>query len=393
MNHRILILLVGLWLGAGPVIAEPFLPQNPEQVLERLPPGTGTIALRELRQQQLALSRRPDDLERATALAWRWIRLGRQQADPRYYGHAQAALAPWWSQPHPPAEVLLLRATLHQNRHRFTEALADLKQLLEQRPRNAQAWATRAVVLGVLGRPQAALQSCLPLTRLADRLLAVTCAGNALALQGEGDKAYRLIAETLAVAARAPVEERQWALTLLAEIAWRQGRMEIAEAHYRAALDLPQRDIYLLAGYADLLLDQRRPDAVLELLAGETAADPLLLRLALAARRSGREDATRLTRMMRERIEAFERRGGAGYLADAARFRLELEDDPGAALALARRNWANQHDPAAARLLLEAALAADAPRQAEPVQDWLLRTGFRDRHLQGLIRTLTEDVS
>jgi hypothetical protein len=59
-----------------------------------------------------------------------------------------------------------------------------------------------------------------------------------------------------------------------------------------------------------------------------------------------------------------------------ARFALAVLGDVPRALALARQNWAEQREPADARLLLEAALAARDKAAAEPVQRWLADTGF-----------------
>jgi hypothetical protein len=38
--------------------------------------------------------------------------MARSESDPRYNGYAEAALRPWWSLPHPPNSVLLLRAPM-----------------------------------------------------------------------------------------------------------------------------------------------------------------------------------------------------------------------------------------------------------------------------------------
>src|SRR5882672_7125574 len=102
--------------------AAPLVPTDDSQVIERLPtPAGGTK--RELRDLRDALAKNPDDLGLAVRLARRYVEIGRTEADPRYYGHAEALLQPWWRLGAPPADVLLLRATLRQNRHEFSAAL------------------------------------------------------------------------------------------------------------------------------------------------------------------------------------------------------------------------------------------------------------------------------
>ena len=51
---------------------------------------------------------------------------------------------------------------------------------------------------------------------------------------------------------------------------------------------------------------------------------------------------------------------------------------------LALENWATQREPADARILLEAALAARQPAAARPVLDWLDRTGLEHARIRAL---------
>ena len=106
----------------GDAAAEPYVPADDDLVLERLP-APSAQALRELRDLRLALDTDPEDLGLALRLARRYMDLGRSEADPRYYGYAEAALKPWWDLAMPPVEVLVLRAGLHQSRHDFDAAL------------------------------------------------------------------------------------------------------------------------------------------------------------------------------------------------------------------------------------------------------------------------------
>lgn len=221
----------------------------------------------------------------AVRLAERYREVGRAEADPRYYGYAQAALRPWWNLEQPPFEVLLLRAILRQARHEFDGALADLTRVLEVQPSNAQAWLTRAVILTVLGKYTDARRSCVSLSRFSNALVATTCLGHAASLSGEAEKSYCLLQQALKNSPSARPQVRLWALTVLAQIAVRLGRAQLAEEHFRQALSLGLRDTYLLGAYADFLLDQNRPKEVQGLLKEDTRPDDLLLRLTLAEQR------------------------------------------------------------------------------------------------------------
>ena len=104
MRHRVIPMLVvaGVASLAPTSPAAPFVPQGPNEVLERLRERPLDSAARELRSLRATLARDPNNLAIATSIARRYIEESRAQGDPRYLGYAQAALSPWWSQPQPP---------------------------------------------------------------------------------------------------------------------------------------------------------------------------------------------------------------------------------------------------------------------------------------------------
>lgn len=378
----------------GSALATPFIPTDPNQILERLPLAAADPVVRELQELRRQLAARPDDLELALKVAHRNIEIGRSEADPRYYGYAQAALAPWWEQSPPPSEAILLRAVLRQNRHDFTGALEDLQQVLAARPRHAQAWLTQAVIQQVQGEPAAALRSCLALQRIAPSLLSNACLNGALARGGQAEFAYANLQRALENTGEVNAEERLYALTVLAEIAEQLGDAPSAEKHFRAALELGRRSVYLLGAYADFLLDQNRPAEVRDLLLNEQRVDNLLLHLALAERRLDDPVWQHHTEVLEARFAAARQRGDGTHLASEARLRLDLRQQPREALALAQRNWAQQQrEPQDARLLLEAALAAGQPEAAREVLNWISRVKLEDRCLADLSRRLQENKS
>lgn len=101
------------------------LPSGDAEVLEHVPSGAADPRERERAQLQRLLAARPADRRTALALARLDIELSRARSDPRYLGYAQAALGPWWKLEEPPADVLVLRATIRQSSHDFEGALDD----------------------------------------------------------------------------------------------------------------------------------------------------------------------------------------------------------------------------------------------------------------------------
>ena len=391
-QHVVSALAALLLTIASAARAEPFLPTDDSLVIERLPtPAGGTQ--RELRALREELTRNPDDLAAAIRLARRYIEIGRADFDPRYNGRAQAVLQPWWNLDPPPTAVLLLRATLRQNRHEFEPALTDLSAVLAADPRNPQALLTQAVILQVVGRHDDARRSCARLTLLTTPLIAAACLADVASVSGQAARAYALLRRALDAAPDAAAEVRLWALTALAEIAVRAGDPTAAEQDFRAALALGIKDAYLLGAYADFLLDRGRAAEARDLLAGETRADPLLLRLALAEQALGAPALSAHVAALNARFAASRMRGDTVHLREEARFALHLLSDPVTALQLATENWRVQREPWDARLVLEAALAADAPSAAVDVLHWLEATGLEDPHIARLVRRVRDSAT
>jgi hypothetical protein len=187
---------------------------------------------------------------------------------------------------------------------------------------------------------------------------------------------------------RAGAAEQLWALTRLAETEERLGRHDAAEAAFKRALSLGLADSYLLAAYSDFLLDRQRPAEVLALLKGKERSDLLLLRLTLAAQASGAPNRANWEADLVARFTAASLRGDSLHQKEEARFALTQRGQALRALALARENFAVQREPADARVLLEAAIAAGQPAAAEPVRLWLAESGIESQVLRKLAAQL-----
>ena len=388
LGLRITAVIIFLNAGLiGSASAAPYIPNSDAQVLERLPTRNDPTqrVLVSLRSQ---LQRDPRNLPIAAELARRYINMARLDADPRYLGYAQAALAPWWAQPNPPPEVLVLRATILQSTHRFSQALADLDLVLKTDPRNGQALITRATVLQVQGAFEEARKTCAQLAGLAADLVVRICMANVASLTGNARASYLSLRNAFESGGNADAALQDWILTVLAEMAVRLGDSAVAETHFRRALALAPTDNYLLGAFADFLLDQERNEEVITLLKDKTRADGLLLRYALALKNSQSPAATKAISELRDRFAAAAMRGDTVHQREQSRFELQLMKNPKLALQLAQANWAVQKEPADARIFLEAAVAADDRTAAQPVLAWLKQTGLEDASLDKLKKSL-----
>jgi hypothetical protein len=356
--------------------ATPYTPSDPAAVIAHVPArDPAEVSARR------TLAAAPDRVELAVELARADLRRYRTLSDPRFLGRAQATLAPWWGLAEPPHDVRLLRATIRQSLHDFDGAMADLDRAVAERPADAQAHLTRAVVATVTADYARARASCAAVGRLVGALVAAACDAPLDAIAGRPGEAYARLTEALAAARGADAGVRGWARTALAELAIIRGDDDAAAVHLRAALALDAHDAYARNLLADQLLLAGRAGEASALLAGRDAIDSHLVRRAIAEHAIGGPDEARLVRAMRERIAAAAARGDRIHLREEAMFALAVDRDPAAALALARDNWSVQKELADARLLAEAAVAARDPEAARPVIAWARANGLRDAQL------------
>ena len=383
-----LIPRAAIWLAAslllGPSVAQaaPFIPASDDVVLEQVPDARDASG-RALRQLNTRLAGNRHDLGLAEQVARLDIGQSRRLGDPRFLGRAEAALAPWPMGSATPAPVLLLRAVILQSDHDFIGSIAALQRVVTAEPASAQAWLTLAAVHQAQADYPAALRDCGQLASHTLGLAPDTCTAAIMSLTGHATVALRAVAISLAEnaeEARALPDVAAWTVTLEAETAERLEDPR-AEAFYRAALAIDATDPYLLGAWCDFLLDHERPREVIDLLSGYTRNDPLLLRLTLAEKATGNTRTAGHIDDLAARFEASRLRSDTVHRREEARFALYLDGRPQRALVLARANWNVQREPADARILLEAALAAGHPEAADPARAWLAGNGVEDQRL------------
>ena len=387
-TRTIVIALLVLTGFATSVIAAPRVPASDSDALERLPSRAGNSLARTERALREALARDNKNINVAVQAAQLHIANARKDSDPRQLGQAEAVLSPWWGEASPPVPVLILRATIRQSVHEFTAARADLEQAVKRDPKNSQAWLTLSTIQQVTGDLSGAARSCEQLSANSILFISITCRSTVDAANGRAAFAYEQLDILLEQSAGIPSSLRSWATTLQAEIAQRLGKNRDAERLFRASLAIDRDDAYTIAAYADFLLDQARPDAVLKLIAADTRADNLLLRRAIAARQTNAPDANALIDILQARFDAAHARGNRVHLREEARFELQLRNRPAAALKLAQENWLVQKEPADVRILIESAAADGNPTAATAAVLWVRSSRLEDVTLRKLIAAL-----
>jgi tetratricopeptide (TPR) repeat protein len=358
-----------LVFGASIAGASPYVPANDAQVLAELPAGAWHPS-----DPSRALSAQRLDI--ALPLAQFDISRARATGDLRFLGYAEAILSPWMHQPTIAPEVLVLDATLLQSRHSFEASLQELDRALNARPSDAQAWLTRATVLRVLGRYGEAMTSCERLSVSADPAVTRLCKESLRALTGHLEEAYQTV-QAISPRDLAP-EARAWRYSELGEMAERLGDDAAAEHWLREGLQIAPNDLYMRAACADLLLRHGRAAETLDLLKGYGSMEPMLLRAAIAHRELKDGAGTRDETLLATAFDVEFRRGDAVHRREQARFLLDIEHRPQAALAAALENWRVQREPDDLLILIRAAQAANEPAKAAPAVEFLKANGLED---------------
>ena len=371
--------------------AAPYRPSDDATVLVTVPPAAASTQTA-FRTAQNALAANPNDLDLALEVARAAIRDGRASADPRRYGQAQAALAPWWSIPNPPMSVRVLRAIVRQSLHDFAGAEADLEAILRLDPRNGQARLTRAFVRQTVGSLADAKDDCRRLPPSVGALAAAVCWLRVQALTGSAASALERLDQVIKIYGKVDPLVLRWAQAVGADMAAMLGQTEAADLHFSEATT-DGGDIPTLVAFADHLLDTDRPAEVLTLLAGRSEADIVYLRLAIAGKRLDDARAPHWTALLADRFAAANAGGVQLHLREEARFELEVRGDAATALKLALANWKIQKEPSDARLVLQTALAANDPAAAADVLAFIEKTGLADTRIKPLQDKIAEKKS
>ena len=327
-------------------------------------------------------------MAQAVVVAGRYIELGQSQTDARYYGYAQAALAPWWELADPPSEVLLLRAAIRQSRHEFEPALQDLSRLLEKDPRDAQAWLMQAVILIVRADYLAPGKPARP---------SRACAGPSLPSAAWAAWRASPVRQRAATNCSCSQRSSQRGPRRPSCCAWR--RCSARRQNGWAIRNAPRPISRGLGGLArttpiswgrtrNFCSTRRARERWSDLLRDETRVDGLLLRLTLAERAIGDPAQDAHIEELQARFAASRQRGDSLHQGEEARFLLHLADQPEAALALAQRIGPCSASHGMRASCWRRPWLRRPAQAARPALDWMAQTGIEDVALTALAQRL-----
>jgi tetratricopeptide (TPR) repeat protein len=369
-----LALVILSFVQLSALAAMPVLPFRDDEVIEVLPLVTRNRPVAAALQQPIA------DAAAAARTARLNIAQARQTGDTRYWGRAQAVLAPWWNKKDAPVDIAVLQATVQQGRHEFEASREVLEAALARTPNHAQGWLNLAALERLQAHYPQALVACAQVASAGQRMYAQACTLETVSLQGQHEVAAQGLQKLIVLASSA--DQRSWLSSLLAEALERAGRDAAAALAYQRSLGF-EPDLYTAVAYSDLLLRTGKSKEALTLVASSPETDAVLLRRAAAWKRLGDARWQAALLALKERTAELKRRGDDPTLhgRELALIALWLEDDAVGALALAQQNLVLQREPVDWWIALQSAKAAKDSTAVVELNKALRQTGLQDARL------------
>jgi len=370
---RLLALLAVAAATSVAAASDRFVPADPEFVVANV---RQAMPDEELRGLLAGWHSHPDDESVSVALAGAFITRARTLREPRYFGRAEAVLAPLAVRPGAGATARRLYAQALQYRHAFAAAEVLLDTILRETPRDSEARLLRASIRLVRGDFPGARGDCAQLAAGGGEAAGIgfTCLAEALAGSGQLDRARTLLDNAPGARNSANSSARAYLLATRAELRERNRDLSGAIADYGAALTLNPNDDSIRAALADALAARGDVRPALQLLDIEKPSVALLVRSAALARGAGRDE---LGARAAAWLDLEAARGDAVHYREAAMLALVM-GNPTVALQAARRNFEIQRELPDVRVLARAAAATGDIAALKSLRQWLDDTGFRD---------------
>lgn len=357
------------WLVAS-MPATAFVPENPEETL--------------LEREYPIVHHTYQSIELAVEQAQSYLTFARQQFDPAYYEYAKSALRPWWNTASTD-EFRLLRATINQHDHLFSEALDDLDSILKSQPQHVQARLLRFSVHMAMGNLASAQSDCRKLTLLTDPTLVMICLAQVNGLRGKADIMEGKLLDLLP-GSKLDVEKLQELLVTLGELNLIKGNLKRAELYARQTLQLNPRNRYAMDILLQALIGLQDFKSLLTFTGDRPELEMRILN-AFAQMQLFQFVNERVRSDLVLEINQLQRSMSKHSAKAPALYYLYIERDPVNALLYALDNWNQQKTVGDATLLLQADRLSVPSQATSKVRQWILDNNIQHTGLDLILAT------
>lgn len=385
---------VGLtWTGLAATAQERFVPKASEVVLSASVHTSGGRAS-SLRALDQAWRAQPQDLPAALAYARAVFTLGFNEGDLRWFGSAKAALMPWWQATDLPADGYFMRGLVKQGFHDFDGGLQDINRAMALDPARAEFWSWRFALHLLQANMGAARQDAEDIAQRFGPQEGHIYSAVLAYRTGQALTAVQKLSASMRLPNYQDAASQVWIGFHLGEAHRVAQQPEQATALWQRLLQAHPQSHLLRLSLADLLNQQgqfRQAKAVATAQAtpsNSNLTDALLMQALLASRGLKAPDESALAQQMAARLQSQALRQESLIERPKLIYQIAYGQDLAAGLALSIENWQQQKEPPDAVLFVQAALARQQARAAEPVVQWAQTTGYSDPLLAPLITQL-----
>ncbi len=296
----------------------------------------------------------PDTVLAYVLLGNAYLQHVRETGDPSDYGRAAAAFEEALRREPENVDALIGQGVLRLARHQFRDALEPGRRALELAPSTARVYGVIVDAQTELGMYDEAVASTQRMVDLRPDLASYSRVSYQRELRGDVDGAIEAMDRAFRAATGTSVENREYVRVLIGDLYLLNGDARTAERIQRASLEAAPDFVWALAGLARARAAQGDLDGAVGLYQRAVDAIPLpefVIALGETQQAAGRtEEAGRSYELVRA-IQQLFAVNGVNVDLDLALFEADHGSDPGGAVELARRAYADQPNLKAADAL------------------------------------------
>jgi len=385
------IVILTLLLAQPALSQERFIPSMNEVVVNESIHSVG-VRTGELRLLERAWQASPNNLDASLSYARAVFIIGLQEADLRWFGSAKAALLPWWKTTDLPAEGFFVRGLIKQGFHEFDEGLKDINLAIQKDPNKPEFWSWRFSLHLLRSDINGARQDILGITQLFGVKEANIYSAILSYRTGQAERAIELLKVAIKDSHYQDAFSQDWLNFHLGEAYRLAGNSEQAISVWEKQLRKNPKSHLIRLSLAELYNHQGMYQKVLKVsgLGAESylITDALLVQALLASKALKDPIESKLVTQIEARLKSQAMREEIIIERPKLNYFIRYGKNPESGLALSIDNWKLQNELPDAVLFIEAALLVNKPMSAQPVIEWVNKTGIKDQELAALMLKL-----
>ena len=259
--------------------SQPFTPRDMNQVIITLDESPMHKEIATLLKK---IEKDKNNIDLVNEILTLYTKFSKEKSDVTYMGYAKAIVLSYLKQYPDSYSLRMHYIDILQYTNHFNEALIELKEVQRMDFKNPQPFVIEASIYQDRGEFDRALHACKQLLFRGSSLLSTTCITTMQSHLGNVEQNYQILKQTYEKSESAERSERSWALTSLADMAYRLNKKAEATGYLNNAIGLDKNDYYARKKLSEIYIEEKKYEDVEILLAQYRYVDALLIRLSVA---------------------------------------------------------------------------------------------------------------